>query len=359
MADERKLDPDKLRNFARHVVGALSGATVASMVWLGDQLGLFEAMGDGKPYSSADLAKKTGLDERWVREWLHQQGAGGVLEYEGDDRFSLSPEGYAFLVDENHPANGIGCFAQLPELIGSLTALPESFRTGVGRPYDAMGEDGAIGVERGFAPWFRTMLRKLALPRLEGVEEALERGIRVLDVGCGGGIALIELAKAYPRSEFLGYDISQFALERARKNASEAGLDNVQFHDPREVPLPTDGSAGLVFTFDCLHDMTQPAHTVHSIRKAIAADGTWLVADIKSQPTYEGNVEKNPMAAMMYGFSVMVCMSSSLSEPDGAGLGTLGLHSGLLEEMTRDAGFTRFEPLDLGHPVNAFYIVRP
>jgi len=105
--------------------------------------------------------------------------------------------------------------------------------------------------------------------------------------------------------------------------------------------------------------MTQPAQIVNAIRKAISDDGTWLVADIKSQPTYEQNVEKNPMAAMMYGFSVMVCMSSSLSEPDGAGLGTLGLHSDLLEGMTRDAGFTQFEPLDLGHPVNAFYVVRP
>ena len=105
--------------------------------------------------------------------------------------------------------------------------------------------------------------------------------------------------------------------------------------------------------------MTQPAQVVQSIRQAIRDDGTWLVADIKSQPTYEGNVEKNPMAAMMYGFSIMVCMSSSLSEPNGAGLGTLGLHSELLEQMANDAGFARFEPLDLGHPVNAFYVVRP
>ena len=294
-----------------------------------------------------------------MREWLYTQGAGGVLEFAGEDRFALSPEGEAVLVNERHPANGSGFFAQLPHMMGLLERLPEAFSSGRGLPYDALGPEGARGVERGFAPWFRTLLVPVAIPRLDGLQQRLESGLAVADVGCGAGVALLELARAFPASEFHGYDISSYALARAEENKKEAGLGNVVFHDASSDPLPSDGRFGFITTFDCLHDMTQPAQVIQAIGSAIAPDGTWLVADIKAQPSYEENVAKNPMAAMMYGFSVMVCMSSSLSEPGGAGLGTLGLHAGLLEEMARDAGFTRFETIDFGHPVNAFYVIRP
>ncbi|MGE4607062.1 MAG: transcriptional regulator, partial [Myxococcota bacterium] len=124
-------------------------------------------------------------------------------------------------------------------------------------------------------------------------------------------------------------------------------------------PLPTDARFAFVTTFDCLHDMTRPDQVMAQIRKAITDDGIWLIADIKAKASYEENVEKNPMAAMMYGSSVLTCMSSALSEPDGLGLGTLGFHPALAEEMVRAAGFREFEELDFGHPVNAFYVARP
>ena len=167
------------------------------------------------------------------------------------------------------------------------------------------------------------------------------------------------VARAFPASRFHGYDISKFALDRAEANRREAGVENVSFHDAKGDPLPGDGRFGLITSFDCLHDMTDPASVMKQIRAALADDGIWLIADIKAKDGYVANVEKNPMAAMMYGTSVLTCMSSALSEPGGAGLGTLGLHEGLAREMTEQAGFTRFEPLDLGHPVNAFYVVRP
>lgn len=359
MSEPARPDPEKLRDYARHVFGMMSGATVAGMIHLGDRLGLYRAMAGAGPLDAKALAERTGLSERWVREWLYTQGAGGVLEFRGDDRFELPPEGHAVLVDDHHPANGAGFFAQLPHMMGLLERLPEAFRSGQGLPYDALGSEGARGVERGFAPWFRTLLVPMAIPRLDGVQEALESGIRVADVGCGAGVACVELARAFPRSEVHGYDISSHALARAEENKKEAGLENLHFHDASRDPLPQDQSVGFITAFDCLHDMTHPADVVHAIGRAIAPDGTWLVADIKAMPSYEQNVAKNPMAAMMYGFSVMVCMSSSLSEPGGAGLGTLGLHAELLEQMARDAGFTRFEPIDFGHPVNAFYVIRP
>ena len=309
--------------------------------------------------TSTELAEKTQLSERWIREWLHQQGASGVLEFRGEGRFALSPEGEAVLADESHPAFGAGFFSQLPQMLAVAEKLPESFRTGLGLPYDAFGPEGARGIERGCGPWFRALLVPMVLPRIDGVVPALEKGVAVADVGCGAGVALIEMAKAFPNSEFHGYEISRHALDRAEKNRADAGVDNLSFHDAALDPLPTEERFAFVTTIDCLHDMTNPAAAVAAIRRSIRSDGVWLIADIKAHDSYEENVERNPMAAMMYGTSVLACMSSALSEPDGAGLGTLGFPETLARRMAKDAGFTRFETLDLDHPVNAFYVVRP
>ncbi len=355
----RPLDRDALKTTARQVFDALGGAMTSAMIYLGDNLGLYRALAGGDPVTSTELAKKTGLHERWLREWLYQQGAAGLLEHVGDERFALSPEAEAVLADESHPAFGAGFFSHLPQTLRVAEQLPDSFRSGVGLPYDAFGEEGAAGIERGFAPWFRAMLVPLALPRIEGLTERLAEGIEVADVGCGSGVALLELARSFPRARFHGYDISHHALERAEANRAEAGADNASFHDATVEPLPDDGRFGFVTTFDCLHDMTDPAGVIRGIRAAIADDGVWLIADIKAQQDYASNVERNPMAAMMYGTSVLTCMSSALSEPGGLGLGTLGLHAGLVEQLAREAGFGKFETLDLGHPVNAFYVVRP
>ena len=354
----RPVDPDRLKEFAKHVFGKLEGAMTSAMIHLGDRLGLYRALAGGEALTSEELAARTGLHERWVREWLHAQGAAGILVHE-NGRFSLGPEAEAVLANERHPAFGCGMFSSLPQTIAVVDALPDAFRTGIGLDYDAFGPEGARGIERGFAPWFRALLVPFALPRVEGIVPALERGVRVADVGCGGGVALLEMAKAFPRSEFHGYDISQHALDRAEENRRAAGVSNVALHDPRKEPLPGDESFAFVTTFDCLHDMTDPARVMRAIRAALDPEGTWLIADIKSRGSYEANVAKNPMAALMYGTSVMSCMSSALSEPGGLGLGTLGFPEDLARRMTREAGFTRFEPLDLGHPINAFYVVKP
>ncbi|HEY8153116.1 MAG TPA: class I SAM-dependent methyltransferase [Myxococcota bacterium] len=353
------LDPEKLKSYAKLVFGALGGAMTSAMIYLGDRLGLYRALAGGPPVTSAELAGKTGLSERWLREWLHAQGAAGVLVHHGEGRFGLSTEGEAVLANENHPAFGAGFFSQLPQLVGVAERLPEAFQTGIGLPYDAFGPEGARGVERGLAPWFRALLVPFVLPRVGDVVARLRAGAAAADVGCGGGVALLEMAKAFPGSQFHGYDISQHALARAEENRRAAGVSNASFHDAARDPLPGDARFAFVTSFDCLHDMTDPASVMRRIRGALAPDGTWLIADIKAHGSYQENVEKNPMAAMMYGTSVISCMSSALSEPGGLGLGTLGFPEELARKMTREAGFTRFEPLDLGHPVNAFYLVRP
>jgi SAM-dependent methyltransferase len=241
----------------------------------------------------------------------------------------------------------------------ALDHVRDSFSTGLGHDYDTHGPEGAVGIERSFEPWNRTYLLPVVLPALDGVVEKLQRGALVADVGCGAGGAVLLMAQSFPNSRFVGYDISQHALERANERLAETGLVNARFVDPRDEPLPADGSVDLVTTFDCIHDMTHPERVVQAIRSAVAADGSWLLVDIKALDTFAENVRKNPMASLMYGISVLTCMSSALSAPDGAGLGTLGLPERRARQMAEGAGFTRFRRLPVDHAVNAFYEIRP
>jgi len=345
--------------FVKRVFDNLSGFVVSGMIALGHELGLYRALDGAGPLPSEAVAARTGLHERWVREWLRGQAAAGLLDYDGAGGFSLSPVGALVLANQQSPAFSAGGFVGLPAQLAVLDLLRESFRTGIGLPYDALGCDGARGVDGGFAPWFRTMLVPIALPQLDGVVAKLEAGGQGADIGCGAGTALLEMAKAFPRSVFHGYDISQHALTLARDAQRAAGVTNAHFHDARQEPLPEDGRFDFVTAFDCLHDMTQPQAMMASVRRALRADGTWLIGDVNAKPTFEENLAQNPMAALMYGYSVLSCLSSSLSEPGGAGLGTLGLPEPLAREMTARAGFTRFTRHDFGNPVNAYYEVRP
>jgi 2-polyprenyl-3-methyl-5-hydroxy-6-metoxy-1,4-benzoquinol methylase len=346
--------------FAYQVFSKLEGAVTAGMIHLGDRLGLYRALADADgPLSTDDLAARTGLQERWVREWAYNQGAAQVVLVDADERLSLTPVAAAVLADPDHPAYAMGPFSHLPGDMGMLDILPEAFRTGIGVDYDAHGPECAAGIARGFEPWMRSYLLPDVVPKLDGVEDRLRAGVTIADVGCGaGGMALL-FAEAFPDSTVQGYDISHHALDLARRRQSEAGVENVAFFDPRDRPLPADGSVGFVTTFDCIHDMTDPASVIGAIRAALAADGTWLLVDIKALDTYAENATRNPMAALMYGISVLSCMSSALSEPGGAGLGTLGLSAHKAEAMARDAGFTRFRQLEVDHPINAFYEIRP
>ncbi|MGD9705837.1 MAG: class I SAM-dependent methyltransferase [Acidimicrobiia bacterium] len=353
-------DPDRLKLFSFAVFTKLEGAVTSGMIHLGDRLGLYAAMREaGEPLTTDELAGRTGLAERWVREWAYNQAAAKLIDVDAEERFSLSPEAAAVLASPDHPAYGMGMFHRLPQTMRTLDEMPESFRTGLGHDYDSHGPEGAVGIERSFEPWNRAFLVPLVLPALEGVVDKLSAGATVADIGCGAGSAVLLMAEAFPASRFYGYDISRYALARAETKKQEAAAGNVWFHDPRDEPLPTDGSVDLVTTFDCIHDMTHPEQMMAAIRSAIAEDGTWLLVDIKARDSFAENVLKNPMAPLMYGISVLSCMSSALSAPDGAGLGTLGLPERRARAMASAAGFTRFRKLDVEHAVNAFYEVRP
>jgi len=354
------MDQDKLRMFSYLVFTKLEGAVTSGMIHLGDKLGLYRALRDSEaPLSSVQLAERTGLHERWVREWAYNQAAAHLIECDADENFSLSEEAAAVLASPDHPAYGMGMFHRFPNTMESLRDMPESFRTGIGHDYDSHGPEAAVGIERSFEPWNRANLVSVVLPALDGVVEQLTAGIAVADVGCGAGGALLLMAGAYPNSRFRGYDISQYALRRAEEKRREAQTENVSFCDPRETPMPDNGSIGFVTTFDCIHDMTHPFEMMQALRGAIAPDGTWLLVDIKAHDSFALNAERNPMAPLMYGVSVLSCMSSAMSAAGGAGLGTLGLSAARAEEMARSAGWSRFRRLDIDHPINAFYEIRP
>jgi 2-polyprenyl-3-methyl-5-hydroxy-6-metoxy-1,4-benzoquinol methylase len=357
---------DRLTLFSFQVFSKLEGAVTAGMIHLGDLLGLYRALADAPgPLTTSELAAATGCQERWVREWAANQAAARIITMEAEQgegaelRFSLTEEGRAVLATPDHPAFGMGMFHRLPQTMRALEHMPESFRNGVGRDYDSHGPEGAVGIERSFEPWNNANLIPTVLPAVDGLLDRLRSGITVADIGCGAGGAAILMAKEFPLSQIHGYDISRYALGRAEQKKADAQVTNVHFHDPRQESLPSQHSVDFITTFDCIHDMTDPAGMMAAIHSALKPDGVWLLVDIKAHDTLAENITRNPVASLMYGISVLSCMSSALSEHGGAGLGTLGLPASRAEEMAKAAGFRSFKPLPVQHSVNAFYEIRP
>jgi 2-polyprenyl-3-methyl-5-hydroxy-6-metoxy-1,4-benzoquinol methylase len=356
---ERAIDPTRVEHLAETAFGYLTGAIVAGMIYLGDELGLYRTLRGAGPTTSDEAAKLTGLSERWLREWLRGQVAAGLFDYRGEGRYELSAEAALVLADEENPASLIGAFSDLPEQLLALKRARDSFRTGIGFTYDDGGEGVARSVERMLGPWNKTALITEALPKLGVVVDRLNTGARVADVGCGGAIAIISMAQHFPKSEFHGYDDSKYALGRAHANIREAGLSNVFVHDIAVEPLPADASFDLVTCLDCLHDMARPDLAAAAVRRAIKPDGVWLIVDIESSANFEENLS-NPLAPLMYGYSILTCMASSASTPDGLALGTVGLPEPRMRELVTAAGFSRFQRVaGLEHPFNAYYEARP
>src|SRR5579859_149243 len=352
-------DPDKVAQFALRVWGYKQGEVVSLMIHLGDRLGLYGAMAGSGALTATDLATVTGLQERWLLEWLRSQAAAGLVDSADGEVFELSPEAAAVLVDEKTSLwFAAGAFQGAVASPDVVDRLADAFRTGVGLSYDDLGPSAAHAVERMLGPWTRLALLPRVLPALDGVVERLEHGARVADVGCGSGVAVLTMAAAFPKARFEGYDPSRHAIARARAKLDEAALSNVAFHVAEAADLPGEPTYDFVLTLDCIHDMPHPAEAMGAIRRAIQTGGTWLIKDIRAGATWSDN-QRNPVLALMYGTSVATCMSSALSRPGGAGLGTLGLHRQLAEQMCARAGFTRFTVHDFDDPANLYYEVRP
>ncbi len=355
---DQLLDEDRLKRFSGTVWGYKQGEMVSLLIQIGDRLGLYKAMQDAGPLTAAGLADKTGLKERWLLEWLRGQAAARLLDSNDGEHFELSAEGAAVLSDEQGSlAFAAGAFSggTPPDTVDKIIA---AFSTGIGLSYEELGPNAAHRTERMLGPWTRQEFVPNIIPALAGVEDKLKNGATAADVGCGGGVALIAMACAYPDSTFHGYDPSAHAITRCQQKVDELGLENVVLHIAGGESLPTTPTYDFLITFDCIHDMTHPAEVIASIRKAVKPEGTWLIKDIRSHPDFKENL-RNPFLAMFYGFSVSACMSSALSAPDGAGLGTLGFNPAVAREMVNAAGFNRFTEHDFNDPSNLYYEVQP
>ena len=351
---------DAVDRFALRVWQYKQGEVVSLMVHLGDRLGLYRALDGAGWVTPAALAAKTELNERWVREWLRGQAAAGLIDADGDaTAFALRPEGALVLArEEDSLAFAAGAFGGGIAPPDVVDALADAFRTGVGLTFDQLGPVCVHCGARMSGPWARLALVQRVIPALRGVEDRLRSGARVVEVGCGGGLALLAMASAYPASRFEGVDLSRLAIEHAERAAATSGLDNLGFGVGRGEDLAPDRALDLVMTLDCLHDMTRPDVVAAAIRRAIRPDGTWLIREIRSTGTWSQD-RRNPILALFYGYSVASCMSSGLSELDGAGLGTLGLPPSAVEELCRAAGFEDVVLHDLDDPANLYYEVRP
>jgi SAM-dependent methyltransferase len=349
------IDTEKLNSFLGRFVGDLGASVHSGMVVIGEKLGLYKALAEG-PVNSAELAAKTGTDERYVREWLSSQAAGGYVTYEEKTRkFSLSEEQAFTLANEESPAYIPGAF-QLA--LGSLAAVPrlvESFRSGAGMGWHEHDEAVFHGCEKFFRPSYAANLVGSWIPALEDVKEKLEGGARVADVGCGKGASTLLMAKAFPKSEFFGFDYHDKSIEGARETAAREGLEvraNFGVAKAKEFP---GRDYDLVTVFDCLHDMGDPVGAATHVRNALRHDGTWMIVEPFAHDELKDNL--NPVGRVYYSFSTLLCTPCSRSQEVGL---CLGAQSGekLIREVVTAGGFSRFRRA-AETPFNVVYEARP
>jgi SAM-dependent methyltransferase len=329
----------KLNELIGKAVTELSVAESAPLIYLGDKLGLYQAMAGAGPLTSQELADKTGTHERYVREWLNNQVAGAIVEYHApDSTYELSDEAAQLWAEESSPAFLAGWVELIASLWADADRLAEAFRSGAGIAWGDHDERLYRGVERFYSPLYRASLVQAWIPSLDGVEAKLRQGAKVADVGCGYGISTVILAQAFPRSTFVGYDSHRGSIEAAQKAAAEAGVaDRVRFE---VADAASFGGSGydLICFFDALHDMGDPVGAAAHARASLAPDGTVVIVEPKAGDRVEDNV--GPVGRTFYAGSTFLCTPNALAQH---GTHTLGAQAGpaRLGDVLRRGGFTR------------------
>ncbi len=344
------------QTFDERLLDVLNSASLALMISIGHRTRLFDTMSDSGHATSEAIARRAGLDERYVREWLGALVSGRIVDYDATARTYALPAAHAAFLTRAAAPNNIGAFMQYVGLLGSVEdRIVECFHRGGGVDYaefkrfhEVMAEDSGQTV--------LPVLIEQILPLAPGVVDALGRGIDVLDLGCGAGRALLRMAGAFPKSRFHGVDLSEEAIATARDGARRRQVANADFQVQDAARLDARDAYDLITTFDAIHDQADPARVLGNIQRALRRDGTYLMQDIAGTSRLEKDVEL-PAAPFLYAVSTMHCMTVSLAQ-GGAGLGTMWGEE-TARRMLREAGFTRVTIERLAHDFqNVYFVVR-
>jgi len=351
-----QIDPDKLNQFVFRAVEEVGATLNAALVVIGDKLGLYRQLAESGPTTAVELAARTATAERYVREWLNAQAAGGYVEYDpAGERYCLAPEQAVALTDPQSPAYLPGFFqTALGSVIDSPKIL-EAARTGAGVGWHEHVHDVHEGCERFFRTGYQAHLIGEWLPALDGVVEKLAHGAAVADVGCGHGSSTILMAEAFPRATLTGSDYHAGSIETARHRAEAAGVaDRISFEIAAAAAY-AGHQLDLVTMFDCLHDMGDPVGAARHVLDTLAPDGTWMIIEPRAGDRVEDNL--NPVGRAYYGFSTLLCTPASLSQDVGLALGAQAGEA-KIREVVQTAGFTRFRRA-AETPFNHVYEARP
>lgn len=351
-----EIDTDKLMGFVFRAVDEVGATLNTALVVMGDRLGLYRALAGAGPLTPAEVAQRSGTAERYVREWLNAQAAGGYLDYDPDSRRYTLPAEYAIaLTDESSPAYLPGFFQIALGSVLDSPRITEVVKTGEGIGWHAHSQDVFDGCERFFRPGYHAHLIAEWLPALDGVVAKLERGATVADVGCGHGASTILMAQAFPASTFVGSDYHEGSIATARRRSEEAGLDDRVRFEVASASSYSGGGYDLVTMFDCLHDMGDPVGAARHVRHSLADDGTWMIVEPAAGDRVEDNF--NPIGRAYYGFSTLLCTPASLSQDVGLALGAQAGEARIRDVVTQ-ADLSRFRRAS-ETPFNLVYEARP
>ncbi|MGH9486564.1 MAG: class I SAM-dependent methyltransferase [Terriglobales bacterium] len=334
------VNPDKLHEFVVKAVVDFGATLQAALICIGDQLGLYKALAAHGPQTPAELARITGTAERYVREWLCAQAAGGYANYDSaSGKFHLSEEQAFALADEGSPVFLPGAFQCALAAVKSQERVAACFRTGKGMGWHEHHPELFVGTERFFRPSYAANLVSSWIPALDGVESKLRAGARVADVGCGLGASTILMAQAFPVSSFTGFDYHESSLVAARQRARQAGVgDRIRFEVAQAKDYP-GADFDFVAFFDCLHDMGDPVGAAAHVRASLKKDGAWMIVEPFAQDDLTGNL--NPIGRAYYGASTLLCTPASLSQEVGLALGAQAGEQRLRDVVAR-GGFSHF-----------------